>query len=122
MIIDSENRLYYGAVEKGIFRYSFEDNNWIQLNNGLSNTTIRSLILINDTLFFAGTSGAKDYTDFLGDDMFRSLDKGENWVLLNTGLNHPRIKALAVNSKGILFAGTWGGGVYKSVFPVTNGK
>lgn len=119
LVVDSENRLYFGAVEKGVFRYYGKDNSWKQLNSGLKNTTIRSLVITKEGLIFAGTSGATNYDKFTGDDMFYSKDKGENWSLINSGLNHPRIKALAINSKGILFAGTWGGGVYKSLYPVT---
>jgi ligand-binding sensor domain-containing protein len=118
LVMDNENQLYFGAVEKGIFRYSEKEKNWIQLNNGLENTTIRSLIFINSDSIFAGTSGAEDYKNFHGQDVYRSSDKGKNWTLEKSGLNHPRIKALATNSKGFLFAGTWGGGVYKSIFPV----
>jgi len=118
LVIDNENRLYFGAVQKGVFRYNEKDQSWTALNNGLANTAIRSLIFIDENSIFAGTSGALDYKNFLGEDIYMSTDKGENWSLVNTGLDHPRIKALAINSKGFLFAGTWGGGVYKSRNPL----
>lgn len=115
LVVDNENRLYFGAVQKGVFCYNEKNRSWTSLNNNsLANTAIRSLIFIDENLIVAGTSGALDYHNFIGEDMYMSADKGKNWSLINSGLDHPRIKALALNSKGFLFAGTWGGGVYKS--------
>jgi photosystem II stability/assembly factor-like uncharacterized protein len=116
--VDDKNQLYFGAAEKGIFRYSDKDRAWIPLNKGLTMTGIRSLLFVKDSLFIAGTSGTKDYENFTGEDLYISTDEGKNWSLINSGLNHPRIKALAINSKGTIFAGTWGGGVYKSSAPL----
>ncbi len=37
-----------------------------------------------------------------------------SWTLMNNGLTNNYVMALAVNSSGYIFAGTWGGGVYLS--------
>ena len=65
-----------------------------------------------------GIPGAMNYQKLSGDNFFTSVDKGKSWSLMNSGLNHPRIRAIAINSKGIIFAGSAGGGVYKSISPV----
>ncbi|MGH7452726.1 MAG: T9SS type A sorting domain-containing protein, partial [bacterium] len=51
--------------------------------------------------------------------VFRSTDNGEHWTPINTGLTYAYVIALAINSKGYLFAGTDGGGVFRSVQPTT---
>lgn len=120
LAVDAEHQLYFGSTNKGIFRYSALDQKWIPLNDGLTNTTIRSLIINSEGLIFAGTGipGAMNYQKLSGDNFYTSEDKGKSWSLLNSGLNHPRIRAIAINSKGIIFAGSAGGGVYKSLSPV----
>jgi ligand-binding sensor domain-containing protein len=117
LAVDSAGRLYYGAVVKGLFRYSVQRQDWELLNHGMGNSTVRSVLVI-DGAMFVGTSGAADYAKFRGEDVYQSVDEGMTWSLVNAGLKHPRLKALAVNSKGLIFAGTWGGGVYRSVRPV----
>jgi len=121
LAVDSEHQLYFGSTNNGIFRYSGLDHKWIPLNNGLTNTTIRSLIIDKEGIFFAGTGipGAMNYQKLSGDNFFKSADKGKNWSLINSGLNHPRIRAIAINSKGVIFAGSAGGGVYRSLASVS---
>ncbi|HET6766829.1 MAG TPA: YCF48-related protein [Chitinophagaceae bacterium] len=120
LAVDSEHQLYFGSTNKGIFRYSGVDQKWIPLNDGLTNTTIRSLIINKEGAIFAGTGipGAMNYQKLSGDNFFTSVDKGKSWSLMNSGLSHPRIRAIAINSKGVIFAGSAGGGVYKSLSPV----
>jgi hypothetical protein len=43
------------------------------------------------------------------------MDSGAKWNALNTGLTVTDVYALAINSSGQLFAGTNGGGVFRSV-------
>ena len=117
LAVDGAGRLYYGAVVKGLFRYSVQRQDWELLNRGMGNSTVRSVLVI-DGAMFVGTSGAVDYAKFRGEDVYQSVDEGMTWSLVNAGLKHPRLKALAVSSKGLIFAGTWGGGVYRSVHPI----
>lgn len=118
LAVDSENQLYFGSTEKGIFRYSRIEHEWIPLNKGLTNTTIRSLIINQQDILFAGTGvpGAMNYQKLSADNFYISTNKGKSWSLINSGLNHPRVRAIAINSKGIIFAGIAGGGVYKSLY------
>lgn len=44
-----------------------------------------------------------------GQGILRSKDNGDNWEIVNDGLSDHFITNIAVNSEGILFAGTYGG-------------
>lgn len=123
LAVDSLNRLYFGGRDSGVFRYSEIEHMWTPINNGLTNTVIRSLLFTKNGVFFAGTGvvtepEALKHGDFSKDNFFISLNYGENWSLMNTGLKHPRIRAIAINSKGVIFAGSAGGGVYRSEHPL----
>ncbi len=74
---------------------------------------ITSIIKGNTEMLYAGI------TAFLGGGgIYRSIDNGDSWE--QVGLNNYYISSLAVNSNGVLFAGsrgnylTGGGGVFKS--------
>ena len=68
-----------------------------------------------DGILYAGTNGSLDYVNFNGESVFRSDNYGESWTLINKGLFHTRVKALIVdNINGLIYAGTFGGGVFKS--------
>lgn len=118
LAVDKNGQVYFGGSSKGLFRYSELDGMWVPLNQGLPNTSVRSLLFVKDSLFL-GTSGANNYETFDGNDLFRSDNSGAAWTRMTSGLGHPRVKALEVNSKGIVFAGTWGGGVYRSTRPAS---
>ena len=120
LAVDSKGRLYVGAANTGVYRYSERDHLWIQVNNGLEVPNIRSLTVDSKDIIFAGTTGSLDYSKYTGETVYKSVDMGANWILINSGLHHARIKALAINSKGFIFAGTWGGGVFRSVQPVSS--
>ena len=51
-----------------------------------------------------------------GDGVFKSVDDGESWTAVNTGLDDTAIRALAVNPVDTqkLYCGTYNAGVYKS--------
>jgi hypothetical protein len=50
--------------------------------------------------------------------VYRSYDGGRTWesnpLLANTGLSNHQVQAVAVCPSGQVFAGTWGGGVYRA--------
>ena len=50
--------------------------------------------------------------------VYRSYDGGRTWesnpLLANTGLSNRQVQAVAVCPSGQVFAGTWGGGVYRA--------
>ena len=67
------------------------------------NEYITDIIQSNDGSFYASAMG------FFNNQggVYKSTDGGDTWQFI--GLNNCMIRALAVNSKGDLFAGSWGG-------------
>ena len=49
--------------------------------------------------------------------VFKSTNGGANWTAINTGLTNTHVCALAINPQtpDTLYAGTYGGGVFKTV-------
>jgi len=63
-------------------------------------------LCVKDSMVFAGT----------GNKIYRSDDNGENWILVNAGLEEMRIHSFAVNGN-MIFAGSrehMSGGIYRS--------
>ena len=82
---------------------------WRSVSNGLpENTTVKALA--------ADAAGAVWYAGTV-DGVFKSTTRGADWQAANTGLEARDISALAVHPKNaaIVFAGTWGKGVFRSV-------
>src|SRR5438552_18980627 len=73
------------------------DAQWIQVNNGMGNVTVNSLIHCGNNIF-AGTFYA---SPFYG--VYLSSDNGSSWT--QTSLNNQNISSLAANGNKI-FAGS----------------
>jgi len=70
---------------------------------------VRALVLTANGHLFAGTAQG----------VFRSRDQGESWTPVNTGLTNTAILALALDPRQVLYAGTEGGGVFRSRSPIS---
>jgi ligand-binding sensor domain-containing protein len=96
--------IWIGTRGAGILRSSDNGNTWNAINSGLPANpypTIRSLAADANGSILAGTnSGVFRYTNLAG------------WT--NIGLTNFSIPALHVHSPGVIFAGTEGGGIYRS--------
>jgi len=81
--------------------------NFWQQTNGPYGGDIRALAINNVSgHIFVGTDGG---------GIFRSTNNGDSWTAVNTGLTETYVFALAINSSGHIFAGTfYGGGVFRS--------
>jgi len=77
---------------------------WQQTNLS-SGVIVRSLVINSSGHIFAGTADV---------GVFRSLNNGDNWTQVNSGLINLNIQPLAINSSGHIFAGTLGDGVFRS--------
>jgi len=114
-VFSEDKKIFAGTANSGVFRSDDNGESWIQVNNGLTTTSIRSLAISVDGTLYAGTNGSLDYVHFTGESVFRSDNYGESWTLINQGLFHTRVKALIVdNINGFVYAGTFGGGVFRS--------
>jgi len=95
--------LFAGTFCGGIYSSVNNGGSWTAVNTGLYANTIISLLAYGDTLF-AGT-------DFSG--IFVSRDNGATWISLSGGLpDNLAVLCLCV-SGGNLFAGLYGGGVWR---------
>ena len=84
---------------------SKESSGWKAANSGLpENTTVKAI---------SNIAGAN--TLFIGtyDGIYESSNNGESWIPLNKGLTALDISALASGGSDMVFAGTWGKGVFK---------
>jgi photosystem II stability/assembly factor-like uncharacterized protein len=106
-IAADEPNIFVGTDQGGVYLSPDNGANWSQVNSGLTNTSITSLVFSGSSLF-AGTSYG---------GIFRSADNGSNWTEVNSGLSVLFINTLAVSGSKI-FAGArlsvTGGGVFLS--------
>ncbi len=109
----------FAGTDAGVFRSNWGHIfliSWRTVNTGLRNTLVRAF-----TSFLEGSDendgiGAHDlFVGTAGGGAFYSTD-GVAWWAKNTGLTNPNVAALAANSPGWgpIFAGTLGGGVFRS--------
>jgi hypothetical protein len=48
--------------------------------------------------------------------VFRSTNDGDTWTAINGGLTNLDVYAVAFNPNGVIFAGTWGNGVFRLLY------
>src|SRR6266705_1926693 len=97
------NVVYAGAFGWGVFKSTDGGTSWTNYQTGMINTYVRSLLVLSDTVVYAGTN----------DGVFKSTDGGQNW-------NHVLPTAYSVRSiaadpqTGSIYAASFGSGLYKS--------
>jgi photosystem II stability/assembly factor-like uncharacterized protein len=110
----NEKNVYAGTASNGMYTAKILDTTWTEINNGLLNKHIYSLLLTPDgnggTDLFAGT----DYGVFMlkiGDTTWKAARTG----FTGYGFYIRALKSYVTKSGSTcLFAGTYGGGVYVS--------
>lgn len=101
-LFTTDGATVYAGTRAGVFRTSDSGMSWIGLNNGLTHTNVRSIIL-RSGMIFVGTEGG---------GVFRSVNNGDSWIPVNNGLTGLDIRALAF-ARNQLFAGT-NNGIFRS--------
>ena len=102
LAVAKDHTVYAGSFGMGIFRSSSRGESWSQMNSGLGDLFILSLIEAPNGAIYAGTLRA---------GVFRSKDRGKSWHAVNKGLRVLQVKALLAQG-GVIYAGT-GDGVYR---------
>ncbi len=98
MIYDESGNIYAGTWGGNIYKSSNGGQTWIKINNNMDAGFIWALNISNGLLFAATEKGVYKYD-------------GLSWTL--TSLANIDVHALA-SENGIIYAGTWGLGVYMS--------
>jgi len=88
----------------GVFRSTDNGDNWSQINQGITNTTVNSLAINDKGHIFAGAEYG----------VFRSTDNGGNWTEINNGITNTSVRSLAINDSGHIFAVTIDDGGFRS--------
>jgi photosystem II stability/assembly factor-like uncharacterized protein len=101
--ITNKDSILFAGTNQGIFSSDDHGNNWVGINNGLTNTTILSLAT-NDSIMLAGT---------MGGGIFISNDNGQNWITTNSGITDSIIYSFCVYNNYI-YAGGENGHIYSS--------
>lgn len=107
IIFDNAGNVIVGIVNRGLYRST--DSNWSyfeEINSGLSNKNVLSLLFLSNGTLLAGTDGG---------GIYRSTNNGDLWVQSNTGLSVPWITSIEKNSSGYLYASSnYNGGIFQS--------
>jgi len=102
--ITNKDSILFAGTNQGIFSSDNHGNNWIALNNGLTNTTVLSLST-KDSVLFAGT---------MGGGVFISNNNGQNWITANSGISDTVIYSFCAYGN-IIYAGGENGHIYSSI-------
>src|SRR5258708_4685630 len=89
--ITNKDSILFAGTNQGIFSSDNHGNNWITLNNGLTNTTVLSLST-KDSIILAGT---------MGGGIFITNDNGQNWMSSNSGISDTIIYSFCVFDNSI---------------------
>jgi len=100
LVLLVNDNTFFAGTWYGVYR-SNDGIVWTQFTNELSKSLVHSLTAHGKTLF-AGTD----------EGVYVSYNNADSWIPLLDGLNGIRISSLTVNDN-ILFAGTFGGSVWK---------
>ncbi len=95
LTIDPEGGIYAGTFDGGVFCSIDGGITWRPISRALPNDSIRGILFNSRGLFVA-----------TGHGIFKTTDKGRQWVPLNKGLTSMAIQVLIESGAGVLYAGT----------------
>ncbi|MBI5476049.1 MAG: hypothetical protein HY964_04855 [Ignavibacteriales bacterium] len=99
----NQNILYAGAFGWGVFKSIDGGITWLNYKTGLTNTHVRSILVLSDTVVFAGTN----------DGVYKTTNGGNTWTLSVSTTNS--IRSLAYDKyTGFIYAASYGSGMFKS--------
>ncbi|SDB44155.1 Signal transduction histidine kinase [Flavobacteriaceae bacterium MAR_2010_188] len=96
---DSQLNLLIGTLNNGVFKINAQSKDTVQVINGSRIESINDIIEFDNKILLAGDNGVAMFP--LGSDEIS---------ILNSPIKH--VSSFSQSSKGLLFAGTHGGGLY----------
>lgn len=141
---NAQDHIFAGLLGEGVYRSEDNGNSWIQVNNGLpEGYRPKSFLFLDSEIWVGGFSGvfrSMDNGDSWDDQNFlyqiydlrmdaegsvyagtrsfgvHRMEKGsDTWENVSTGLEHLDISSLNMITDSILYAGTQGGGLFKTI-------
>jgi len=101
LLVDTSGTIFAGTQSTGLYRSTNYGNSWIQINNGITDTSISCITKSSNGLLFVGTGNAIHNS---GSGIFISNDNGETWN--STTLGDGYVYSLVSKNTKLLFAGT----------------
>ncbi len=108
--LDSEV-IFAGTYGNGVFKSTNGGVTWVEVDVSFSDGHIMDIVCDSDnpdSIYIADTEYG----------VFKSINLGETWFSINSGMPNVPVRALEIlgreNESSVLFAGTWGEGVYLS--------
>ena len=102
LAVNSSDDIFVGTPSNGVFRSTDSGINWVQTS--LDNIEVNSIAInLSGTVFCGTVNGA-----------YRSIDNGDSWTQINSGLSNAFIRALGINSLGHFFAASVLNGIFRS--------
>ena len=100
---------YVGTFQGGVYKTQDGGQTWTASNQGLTDTTIQALAV--------NPFDSKQLMAVTQSGVFRSTDGAASWAISNSGLTNIPGRSLvyAPNSNGLVYLGTLGSGVYRSI-------
>jgi hypothetical protein len=100
--ITSDDTYIYTCTSQGVFRSTDNGLNWTQKNNGLTQLLCHGIIATDGKIFLSTLSG-----------VFMSTDNADSWTA--AGMAGVDSRSICCMQDSILFVGTQGAGIYKSI-------
>jgi len=108
--INDSDQIFIGTDGMGVYRSADAGETWNFC--GIENKAITSIHCGKNGLVIAGTER---------DETYLSGDNGVTWKRIAEGISLTHIvSAVYISKSGYIFAGTWGGGLYRSINKVTS--
>jgi len=104
LVYVSPNNYIFAQTDSGLYRSTNSGNNWQILMSSF--VSFNAIVNNQNGVLF----GAGSYPSF---GVLKSTNSGLNWEMTSTSFS-ASVYSLCITSNGILFAGTAGGGVYRS--------